>query len=101
MEMKGQQKAGYQSVSTGSSSSGTTSLYDSLPSNAKAYYRHPISDTSISNLIHHWSWNETVCHCLGLTLLYPICRIKYLAANEVMVVLEGGTHKILSGPGLR
>jgi hypothetical protein len=48
MEMKGK---GYQSVST-TSGTGTTSLYESLPSNAKAYYRHPISDTSISNLIH-------------------------------------------------
>jgi hypothetical protein len=93
MELKG-----YQSVST---RAGTTSLYDSLPPNAQTYYRHPVSETSISNLISRWSTTEAFRHCLGLPLLYPLCRIRYLAANEVMVVLEGGNHKILSGPGLR
>ena len=101
MELKSNIK--YSPVASPSNSSppAPPSLYDALPENAKIYYKHPVTDTSLSSLVHQWTLGDTLCHCLGFFLIYPLTRITYLAANEVMVTLEGGTHRIVGGPGLR
>lgn len=78
-----------------------TSLEDILPENARRYYRKPTAEFSIANVKHKSSASRKAIRALGLGLLYPVCNLTYLAANEVLVALENGEYRIFGGPGLR
>src|SRR5688572_6347611 len=79
----------------------STSLYNALPDNARVYYRPPQEDIDLNDLGHERGFLKSVKHALGLGLIYPLFSMTYLAANEVMVILENGKHKIKAGPGLK
>jgi hypothetical protein len=82
--------------------SSATTLFDILPLNAKKYYRAPNENSdSINEIVYRPSADKQIRSFLGLFLIYPIFRIRYLAANEIMVVLESGEHRVYVGPGLK
>ncbi len=82
--------------------SSATTLFDILPANAKKYYRAPNENSdSINEIVYKPSIEKQIRTTLGLFLIYPIFRIRYLAANEIIVVLESGEHRVYVGPGLK
>jgi hypothetical protein len=90
----------YRAVNT-TETSRKSGLYDILPPNAKVYYRSADDGEKLEGIITKHSTGKKLCLCLGLLRIYPLFRIRYLAANEVMVVLEDGEHKVFAGPGLK
>lgn len=79
-----------------------TSLFDTLPPNARKYYRAPNENSdSIQEIVHHTTSAENFSLLMGLFFIYPLFRIRYLAANQIMVVLKDGEHQVLIGPGLK
>ncbi len=71
-----------------------------LPENSKPYYV-PSTTHSLTDIISHLSATERMYINASALTLYPLFfRSMYLNSTERIVVLIGGKHKILQGPGL-
>ena len=78
-----------------------TSLEEILPENARRYYRKPTENFSIESIKHKSTPGRKLIRRIGLGLVYPLFNLHYLAANELLVVLENGEHRIIGGPGVK
>lgn len=75
-------------------------IYDSLPSNAKKYFKEK-SSLTLDQIVSQLNTGELVkkyVSMLSFCLLIPMCYIKYANANQLLPVLMNGKHRLLKGP---
>lgn len=90
-------KGNYAAASTNSMIERFASM---LPENCKQYFV-PSTSESLSEIIAQLSVSERLVINASACTIYPLLfRSTYLNSTERIVVLIGGKHKILQGPGL-
>lgn len=79
----------------------STKLYDSLPENAKKYYKEK-SQLTLDKIVSDLTKREKFvvgAGAIGSLGVLPLIWSRYVNGNQVIPMLINGKHKLLKGPG--
>jgi hypothetical protein len=75
-------------------------FFDTLPEEAKKYFVRAQKKLSLDQILNHMSGLENAyIGAVSLLCCFPLLRVRYVSANEIIRIVRHGIHELYKGPG--